>query len=52
MKSAFRIFSAMALASCVAAAVFTVGAQKTPLKVDTGPTNPTRTQDIKSPTKR
>jgi hypothetical protein len=51
MKPAFRIFSALALASCVVAAVFTVEAQKKSRKGDTGPTNPTPTQDIKSPTK-
>ncbi len=51
MKPALRIFSALALASCVAAAVFTVEAQKKPRKGGAGPTNPTPTQDIKSPAK-
>ncbi|HEV2669189.1 MAG TPA: hypothetical protein VG324_30005 [Blastocatellia bacterium] len=51
MKSAFRTFSALALAICVVAAVFTVEAQKKPRRGDTGPTNPTPTQDIKSPAK-
>jgi hypothetical protein len=51
MKSAFRTFSALALAICVVAAVFTVEAQKKPRKGGAGPTNPTPTQDIKSPAK-
>jgi hypothetical protein len=42
MKTGFRAFSALALASCIHAAVFTVEAQKKSRKGDVGPTNPTR----------